>query len=597
MLVTIDVFETLKLIAGLVVAYYVIDFSGIVFEWPVPRVSVDPALAEPPTGAKKFDLKAHEAAGAARTLDQSVVRCWDPCTLADLGTVPTTSPADVVKAVARCRAAQEQWATSSFAQRRKLMRVMLRFVVDNQATIARVAVRDSGKTLTDAIFGEVLVTCEKLKWLAFNGERVLAPESRETGSMVWFTKKVHVEYRPLGVIGAIVPWNYPFHNVFNPVSAALMAGDGIVVKVSEYASWSAANYYGAALKACLKAAGAPEDLVQIVHGYGPTGAALVGGGVDKVIFVGSPGIGAKVMEHASKTLTPVVLELGGKDPFVVCDDVGEGDLDRIAQIALRGVFQSMGQNCAGPERFFVGAKVYDGFLKRIKAVADQLVVGASNDDPAVDCGAVVMGGLSRDRLQSLVDDAVARGATILSQGKTAPSKLEGTSFFPPTVLYNVPMTARLATEEIFGPIMCIFVPTTSDDDAVAKANACGFGLSSCAFAASTARAAAVATRLKAGMSSVNDLEGTTYLSQSLPFGGVGESGFDKFAGPEGLRGLCLARSCCADRVGLLRTSIPGPIQYPSKGKGHVFAMGLVELFYGNGLLGKIAGIFKLIKAS
>ena len=130
-----------------------------------------------------------------------------------------------------------------------------------------------------------------------------------------------------------------------PASAGYL--HGITRRPRRYASWSAANYYGAALKACLKAAGAPEDLVQIVHGYGPTGAALVGGGVDKVIFVGSPGIGAKVMEHASKTLTPVVLELGGKDPFVVCDDVGEGDLDRIAQIALRGVFQSMGRT---PER-------------------------------------------------------------------------------------------------------------------------------------------------------------------------------------------------------------------------------------------------------
>ena len=331
-------------------------------------------------------------------------------------------------------------------------------------------------------------------------------------------------------------------------------------------------------------------------GYGETGAALVGGGVDKVIFVGSPAVGAKVMEHAAKTLTPVVLELGGKDPFVVCGDVSGADLDRIAQIALRGVFQSMGQNCAGPERFFVAEEAYEGFLARVKAVADDLVVGASNDDPAVDCGAVTMGSLSRDRLQALVDDAVSKGARVLSRGKRDPADLAGSSFFPPTVLVDVPMTAKIAHDEIFGPIMCVFEPTTSDADAIAKANACGFGLSSCAFAKDAARAAAVASELKAGMSSVNDLEGTTYLSQSLPFGGVGESGFDKFAGPEGLRGLCLTRSVCVDRLAFMRTSIPPPIQYPSKGKGHVFAMGLVELFYGNGLFGKINGIIKLLKA-
>ena len=393
-----------------------------------------------------------------------------------------------------------------------------------------------------------------------------------------------------------MPWNYPFHNVFNPVSAALMAGNGIVVKVSPYASWSAAGYFGAALKECLKAVGAPEDLVQIVHGYGAAGAALVGGGIDKCIFVGSPEVGKIVMETASKTLTPVVLELGGKDPFVICDDCADADLDRISQIALRGVFQSMGQNCAGPERFFVGSQVYDGFLSRIKPLADQLVVGASNNDVHVDCGAVTMGSLSRDRLQGLVDDAVGKGARILSQGKIPPQELEGTSFFPPTVLVDVPMSARIAQEEIFGPIMCVFAPTLNDEDAIAKANACAFGLSSCAFASSTARAKAVASRLKAGMSSVNDLEGTTYLSQSLPFGGVGESGFDKFAGPEGLRGLCLARSCCEDKLGFARTSIPPPLHYPSKGKGQDFAMGLVELFYGDGVAGKVKGIVKLIKA-
>ena len=135
-----------------------------------------------------------------------------------------------------------------------------------------------------------------------------------------------------------------------------------------------------------------------------------------------------------------------------------------------------------------------------------------------------------------------------------------------------------------------------DDEAVRIANDCDFALSSCAHSGSSRRAAAICARLEAGMSAVNDLEGTTYLSQSLPFGGVGESGFDKFAGPEGLRGLCLARSCCEDKLGFARTSIPPPLHYPSKGKGQDFAMGLVELFYGDGVAGKIKGIVKLVKA-
>lgn len=251
--------------AGLA-AYAVARFGLALAARPLPRVVVDESLAAPASAPGSFDLAAHEASGAAGALDLRVVKCWDPCTLADLGDVPATSPDGVRAAVARCRAAQRAWATSPFGQRERLMRIMLKFVVEHQATIARVAVADSGKTVTDAIFGEVLVTCEKLKWLAANGASVLADDHRAPGSMAAFTKRVWVEYRPLGVVGAIVPWNYPFHNVFNPVSAALMAGDGIVVKVSEYASWSAAHYFGDAIRACLAAAGAPSDLVQVVHG-------------------------------------------------------------------------------------------------------------------------------------------------------------------------------------------------------------------------------------------------------------------------------------------------------------------------------------------
>ena len=144
-------------------------------------------------------------------------------------------------------------------------------------------------------------------------------------------------------MGAIVPWNYPFHNVFNPLLANVFAGNALVVKVSEYASWYSL-YYGRAIKECLRACGAPEDLVQIVHGYGEAGNALVTGGTDKVVFVGSTGVGRMVMKAAAETLTPVVLELGGKDPFIVLEDAA---LSQCVPMALRGAFQSCGQNCAG----------------------------------------------------------------------------------------------------------------------------------------------------------------------------------------------------------------------------------------------------------
>eukprot|EP00937_MAST-01D_sp_MAST-1D-sp2_P004250 g4250.t1 len=573
-------------LAWLLVRAYVLD------DTPRVRVALEPEEREDVLrGRAKFDPATMPAAAA-----RGKVPCWDPCTMDALGELEADSAERVREKVALARAAQAQWASSSFAQRRRLMRTLRRYIVENMDTIARVAVRDSGKTMVDAYFGEVLVTCEKLKWLASGaGEAALRDERRAPGSMM-MTKRVRVEYRPFGVIGAIVPWNYPFHNVFNPLSAALFAGNGIVIKVSEYASWSA-QYYGRVIDACLRAAGAPAGLVQFVFGHAEAGSALVTSGADKLIFVGSPGVGAKVMAAAAPALTPVVLELGGKDPFVVCDDA---DLGAVLQIAVRGVFQNMGQNCAGPERFFVHAAVHDDFAARAAALVSTLRTGASLGDAYVDCGAITMGRRQMEHYQALVDDAVRRGARLLAGGRLpSASAAASGSFYPPTVLAGVPHDARIASEEIFGPIMCIFsVPADGFDAGVVRAanKGCEFALSSCAFSASRARAAKIAGGLRAGMSAVNDLEGTTYMSQSLPFGGCGKSGFDRFAGPEGLRGLCVVRAVSEDRVAWLRTSIPPPLQYPSTGRGAAFSAALIRLFYGHGPWQKLLGVVDILKA-
>ena len=196
----------------------------------------------------------------------------------------------------------------------------------------------------------------------------------------------------------------------------------------------------------------------------------------------------------------------------------------------RGVWQNMGQNCAGPERFFVYEKVYDEFCDGVVKVVKQMRTGPSLGDPFVDCGAICMGPRQFAKYQALVDDAVRKGARVLAGGAipSATDPLGKGSFYPPTVLVDVPESAEIAQEEIFGPIMCIFkVKGNSDDEAVRMANNCDFALSSCAFSGSTARAKALAARLNAGMSAVNDLEGCTYMSQSLPFGGCKKSGYDR----------------------------------------------------------------------
>lgn len=371
----------------------------------------------PKLGVKLTEEEEHGIEGkfwdANAPFPKDSVPCYDPGNMKILGpNLPAMRAEEVRERIERAAVAQKEWAKSSFATRRKLLRVIQRFILDEQDTICQVSARDSGKPLVDAAFGEVLVTLEKIRWLCNEGEKWLKPEYRSSGAMMFY-KQARVEYHPVGVMGAIVPWNYPFHNVFNPLVANLFAGNALVVKVSEYASWSS-QYYGRVIEAALAAVGAPKDLVQIITGYGEAGNALVTGGVQKLVFVGSTGIGRKVMEAAAKTLTPVVLELGGKDPFVVCADA---DLNQCVPMALRGAFQSCGQNCAGAERFYVHEKIHDKFLSRVLEAATKLRQGWALSS-SVDCGAMCMPKQAL-YVQSLIDDAVAKGATVHVGGKSS----------------------------------------------------------------------------------------------------------------------------------------------------------------------------------
>ncbi|CAJ1378394.1 unnamed protein product, partial [Effrenium voratum] len=369
--------------------------------WLLLRNSVLDALAGY-SGAADVQVEAKELEGkrqgaAWRKFDyakewpawpKGSIPCWDPASNDFLGEVPACGAEEVAQMVQKARKAQQVWKNSSFAQRRYLLRTISRFVLQNMETICTVACRDSGKTVIDAMVGELTVTLEKLRWTCAYGEEYLLPEYRDSGLMN-LHKTSRVEWVPVGVVGAIVPWNYPFHNVFNPVIAAVFSGNAIVIKVSEFSAWSS-SYLQRALAQCLEAAGAPQDLVQLAPGYAEAGKALVEQS-DKVIFVGSVSVGRKVMESASKAdiITPVILELGGKDPFVVCEDATVDEA--MTQLVVRGAFQNMGQNCAGPERFIVYEKVYDRFCDSVSGLVKKLAQGAplGRDGARIDCGACV----------------------------------------------------------------------------------------------------------------------------------------------------------------------------------------------------------------
>jgi len=559
-----------------------------------------PTLDVPLTDAEASDdgvtskpLPIDQKASIRSESSPSKIQCYDPATRQFIGQVPAFTKDEVDKLCARAANAQKSWSKTCYAQRRMVLRTIQKYIIQHQEDICRVCARDSGKPKVDALLGEVMTTCEKIRCINQLGEGWLKPSYRPVGPMMAH-KTAYVEYVPYGVLGVIAPWNYPFHNMLNHVISGLFSGNAVVSKVSEHTAWSAA-YFTRIVKAALEVHGHDSDVVQTLTGFGECGAALVDcKSVDKIIFTGSPGVGRMVMKGCSKTLKPCVLELGGKDPMIFCDDV---NIDAVVPWAMRGCFQNCGQNCCGVERLFVyesiQSKFINAILPKVKALRQggPLATCGSNGD--VDCGAMVMDE-QINIIQALIDDAVAKGAKLHCGGKRNVS-LNG-QFYEPTIISGVTSDMKISNEEVFGPVMCIVtVPNDSDDDCIRLVNNCDFGLGSSVYSASQARGMKIGNAIRAGMFTVNDF-GVNYLIQSLPFGGVKESGFGRFAGPEGLQACCLERSIVKDRIWGVRTSIPSAINYPIDGKkGLPFGMSLIKLFYSESLLEKLMGIFGLIK--
>jgi acyl-CoA reductase-like NAD-dependent aldehyde dehydrogenase len=381
--------------------------------------------------------------------------------------------------------------------------------------------------------------------------------------------------------------------MLNHIISGIFAGNAVVGKVSEHTSWSSA-YFSRIVQKALQVHGHDPNLVQTVTGFGDAGAALVANPlIDKIIFTGSPAVGRKVMEGAAPYLKPVILELGGKDPMILVEDI---DLNAVIPWALRGCFQNCGQNCCGIERIFCYEGIHDAFLNaiipKVKALVQNIPLATCGSTGQVDCGAMVMEDQIRI-VQELIDDAVQKGATLHVGGRRNPN-LSG-QFYEPTIISGITSDMRISREEVFGPVMAIQkVPNNDDAECIRMVNDCVFGLGSCIYAKNAKRAERIATQIRSGMCTVNDFA-VNYLIQSLPFGGVRESGFGRFAGPEGLRACCLERSIVLDNIPGVRTSIPSPLQYPMTQRSMLFGTSLSQLFYNERWIGKVKGILGLIK--
>lgn len=528
------------------------------------------------------------------------IQCYCPATGQFLDSIPAATTYDIDNIIARAADAQKSWAKSTFLERRKVLNTISQFINNNQEDIARVACRDSGKTMLDASLGEILVTLEKIKWIVKHGEKALRPSRRPGSANPLFSyKSAQVVYEPLGVVSALVSWNYPLHNLMGPVVASIFSGNAIVVKCSESVVWSS-SYFIKIAKQALKVNGFDSDLVNIVSCWPEDADYLTSHPLlSHITFIGSRPIAEKVVVAAARPMTPVVVELGGKDPFIVLDDLinNESAMANVASYILRGTFQSSGQNCIGIERVIALPKAYEYLERVLGKRIPELRLGSSIDQQEnIDMGATITD-LRFGALEEMIKLAQQQGAKLVCGGSQYhnPRYPQG-HYFSPTLLTGVTKDMDIAQQEVFGPVLLLF-KAESVDDAIDIANSTEYGLGASVFGNSTDDLEKVVSGVKAGNVSVNDFA-FFYLCQ-LPFGGVKGSGYGKFGGEEGLQGLCLAKSICRDRFPMIHSSIPRPLDYPIPDVKRAWriAKTINVVGYGRGVWTRLKGLVDLSRSS
>ena len=466
------------------------------------------------------------------------LRPVNPATLEPVGSVRVNRPEEVGEAVAEARLAQETWARESLEARSRLLREAAHIVLADLEKIAATIVAETGKPVIEAMTTELFVSLDNLVWLSRNLGRVLGPERVPFLQPYVLHKRARLLYEPMGVVGIISPWNFPFGVPFTQVATAVAAGNAAVLKPSELTPLS-----GAWVEDVFRRAGMPAGLVRVIQGPGDiVGDALVRArGVAKLVFTGSTDVGRVVGARAAERLCPATLELGGKDPMLVLDDA---DLERAIEGALWGSFANCGQVCSGIERIYVARSLYEPFVEGLAERARSLRLGRG-DDPRTDMGPLVSEE-QRARVEELVADAVDRGATVVTGGARPDVGLPGW-FHEPTVLAAAAgaHAGRIDREEIFGPVVTV-ASIDNEEDGIRLANDSPFGLGASVWTRSRERAGSVAARLEAGSVWMNDAM-YSYGTCQAPWGGPKGSGYGRTHSRHGLYELSQIKFTDVDR--------------------------------------------------
>ena len=488
----------------------------------------------------------------------------NPATGELITTVPLLDAQALSELAARAREAQPQWEAIGPSGRARIMRRAQKWMLDNAERVLDTVVSETGKTYEDAQVADFGYTVSALGFWAKEGPKYLADEQVPSWNNPGTTgKKLIIRYAPVGLVGVIGPWNYPITNAFGDCIPALMAGNTVILKPSEVTPLSSLL-----MADMLRECGIPEDVFTVATGDGSTGAALIGQ-VDCVMFTGSTKTGKAVMKAAADALVPCYLELGGKDPMIVCSDA---NLERAANAAAFYSMNNAGQVCISVERCYVEAAVYDEFVEKVTDNVRALRQGPPTDVGTVDVGAVIFPP-QLDIVDEHVRDAVDKGAKVLTGGHpaTGPGR-----FYEPTVLVDVDHSMKIMRDETFGPTLPI-MKISDAEQGVALANDSSYGLQASIWTQDVERGESLARRIQAGVVCVNDAQ-VNYTALNLPMGGWKASGLGTRHGANGIRKYTKVQSLLVTRHALKRE----PFMFPYTRRTTLMLRRFYKLLYGRG---------------
>lgn len=506
-------------------------------------------------------------------------KSFNPASGELIGESKIESEANLSIIIQKGREAQQIWAGAGVNERIKYIKRIQKYLVENVDELAKIISDDNGKTRIDSLATEILPAAMAIDYYCKRSKKFLKDKNLSGGNIFLVNKRSKIIRVPYGVIGIITPWNYPFAIPFSEVIMALLAGNAVILKVA-----TETQMVGLALKKTIEAAQLPDGIFNYINLPGKiAGDAFIDSGVDKIFFTGSVSVGKYLMEKAASKLTPLVLELGGNDPMIVCEDA---DLYRAAKGALWAGFQNAGQSCGGVERIYIHEKIYDKFVSLLKNNIEELRAGIP-DDFDTDMGCMT----TKRQIETVnnhIQDAVQRGAKIIAQSKVDDS-LKG-NFLPAMVLADVNHEMLLMKDETFGPVVGL-MKFSDYDEAIRLANDSYLGLTASVWTSSNSRGEKIAKKIKAGAITINDHLMSHGLAET-PWGGFKDSGIGRTHGKLGFDEMTQPAVVVKDILPFVKKNL---WWHPYSLELYNGLKGLLDFQYNRSISKKFAGIINLLR--